>query len=52
MSIPDTDTFIKLMTDRDLSPTLWMLDKVYVLYIEHLDRKVGPMRQAQTTIQN
>lgn len=50
VSIPDVESFISLMVERDLSPSLWLHDKVYVLYIEHLDRKVGPMRQATTTI--
>jgi hypothetical protein len=51
INIHDVDAFLSLVVERDLAPTMWTNDKVYVLYIEYLDRKVGPMRQANTTIQ-
>lgn len=50
VSIVDVDVFIQLMVERDLSPTLWTNDRVYVLYLEYLDRRIGPIRHATNTI--
>ena len=50
VSIVDVDVFLQLMVERDLSPTLWTNDKVYVLYLEYLDRRIGPIRHATNTI--
>jgi len=50
MQLVDVDLFIKLMVEKDFSPHLWTNDKVYVLYIEHLDRRTTPYKQANITI--
>lgn len=50
INLPDIQSFIQLMVERDISPSLWMHDKVYILFIEHFDRKVGPLKQATVTI--
>lgn len=50
MKIPDTDAFIWLMKEKDISPTIWTNDQVYTLYLEFMDRKVSPKRHAEITI--
>lgn len=50
VQIPDTDAFIKLMKDKDISPTLWTNDQVYALYLEYVDRIVPPLKHAEITI--
>lgn len=50
MNLPDVESFIRLMIERDLSPHLWTNDKVYVLYLEYLDRRTTPVKQASITI--
>lgn len=49
LKLPDVEMFIKLMIDKDFSPFLWMNDKVYVMYLEHLDRRSTPIKQASIT---
>ena len=51
VKIPDTTAFITLMVNRDLSPSLWRHDNVYVMYIEYIDRNVKPLTQAKNTIE-
>lgn len=48
--LPDVDMFIWLMTDKDISPTIWTSDQVYSQYIEFMDRKATPTKQAEITI--
>lgn len=48
--LPDPETFIWLMKEKDISPTIWNNDQVYALYLEFLDRKGDPQKQAQVTI--
>ena len=48
--MPDTDVFIKLMKEKDISPTIWTNDQVYSLYLEYLDRRATPSQQAKITI--
>jgi len=50
MKIPDTDGFIWLMKQKDISPTIWTNDQVYTMYLEFMDRKVAPKRHAEITI--
>lgn len=50
MRIPDTEAFIWLMKEKDISPTIWTNDQVYTLYLEFMDRKVSPKRHAEITI--
>lgn len=49
--LPDPNTFIRVMRDKDISPVLWKHDKVYALYLEFLDRNGNPNKQAEITIQ-
>ena len=48
--IPDVDSFIYLMKERDITPMLWTNDQVYSLYVEHLDYKVPPAKHAEITV--
>jgi len=48
--LPDVDMFIWLMKDKDISPTIWTNDQVYVLYMEFMDRKASPVKHAEITI--
>ncbi len=48
--LPDPELFIKLMKDKEISPTIWHDDQVYALYLEFLDRRAPPIKQAQITI--
>lgn len=50
MGIPDVDLFIRLMKEKDIGPQLWTNDQVYSMYIERLDRKSSPLKQAEITI--
>ena len=48
--IPDSNAFIWLMKEKDISPTIWTNDQVYSMYLEFMDRKVSPKRHAEITI--
>ncbi|KKN24899.1 hypothetical protein LCGC14_0890170 [marine sediment metagenome] len=50
LNIPETSVFIRLMHERDISPTIWTNDQVYALYLEYLDHKLTPMGQAKITV--
>lgn len=50
LNIPDIDIFIALMKEKDISPTIWTNDEVYALYLEYLDRRISPIKQAEITI--
>ena len=50
VNLPDPELFIWLMKEKDFSPTIWHDDKVYALYLEFLDRRAPPIKQARITI--
>lgn len=50
VGLPRPETFIWLMKERKISPTLWTNDEVYSMYLEFLDRKSSPLTQASITI--
>lgn len=50
VKLPDVKTFIWLMKEKDLSPTIWTSNQVYVNYIEYLDRKATPLQQVNITV--
>lgn len=51
LNIPDTSVFIKMMREKDISPTIWTNDQVYALYLEYLDNKVKPVVHAKITVE-
>lgn len=50
VNIPDVDVFIRLMKDRDISPTMWTMDPVYTIYLEYMDNHLPPNNQIEITI--
>ena len=50
VQLPDTDLFIKLMKDKDISPVMWCMDDIYASYLEHLDRTVPPLKQSEISV--
>lgn len=48
--LPEPKTFIWLMKEKDISPTIWNNDQVYAIYLEFLDRQGDPKKAAETTI--
>lgn len=47
VDLPMPDKFIWYAVQKQFSPTMWMDDEVYTLYVEYLDRKVSPLEQAR-----
>lgn len=50
VNLPDVDSFIWLMKDKDMSPVLWVNDQVYAMYLEFLDRQAEPKKRAEVTV--
>lgn len=50
VQLPMPEKFIWLMVTKEYPPSMWMLDDVYVLYLEFLDYKTTPMEQVNTSI--
>jgi hypothetical protein len=51
LRLPSPETFIKLMSDKSISPMLWCRDECYSLYLEWIDRTSDPLDQASTTVE-
>lgn len=49
--LPCPEKFIWLMVQKKYQPTIWTHDEVYVIYLEYLDRKLGPLEQAKISIE-
>ena len=50
VGLPDINLFITYMIKTDIPPTIWCNDQVYVGFIEYLDKRADPTKQAQSTI--
>lgn len=50
VDLPMPDKFIWFVTQKQFTPTMWMSDDVYTLYLEFLDRKVPPLEQAKISM--
>lgn len=50
VQLPDPESFIWLMKEKDMPPSIWVNDQVYTAYLEFLDRKATPLARAKTTI--
>ena len=50
VSLPSPNMFIRLMCDRDISPTLWARSQCYSIYLEFYDKSVEPLDQVQNSI--
>jgi hypothetical protein len=51
VDLPRPDKFIWLMVQKGFTPTMWMNDDVYSIYIEFLDIGAEPIEQAKLSIQ-
>lgn len=51
VNLPNVDGYIRLMSKRNISPTLWTHDQVYMLYLEHLEYNECPLMLAEVTIE-
>jgi hypothetical protein len=49
-NIADPELYVELMVKQNISPALWRSSDAYNMYIEHLEKKVDPFAQAETTI--
>lgn len=50
LGINDPELFVAIMVTREISPALWVRDECYQEYVEHLDKKSDPYRQAENTL--
>lgn len=50
VGIPDPKMFINFVVSRTISPTIWVNDEVYSMFIEYFDTTVSPMDQAKVAI--
>lgn len=48
---PAVTVFMRLMVERDLSPTLWVRHQCYSIYIEFYDKMQSPMDQVINSIE-
>lgn len=40
--LPTPEKFIKLMIKENYHPPMWLIDEIYVIYLEHLDKTRSP----------
>jgi len=50
VNLPKPETFIKLMTSKDFTPTMWRSNDVYVIYLEFVDNKLPPMKHVELSV--
>jgi hypothetical protein len=50
LRLPSNEQFIKLMSQKSISPMLWCRDECYSYYLEWLDRTSDPLDQAAASI--
>lgn len=50
VKIPDVERYISLMVTEDIPPALWTNDEFYSLYLQYLDKRLPPNKQAEITI--
>jgi hypothetical protein len=48
--IADVETFIYMMKEKAVQPSMWVCDPMYSMYLEYLDRHTTPTRQANLTM--
>ena len=52
VGLPDVDTFIWYMTEKKIPPVIWVNNEIYTTYIEFIDKKSNPYKEAKRTIDN
>lgn len=50
ISLPNPQVFMKLMVEKEISPTLWSRDQCYGIYLEYLDKSSDPFEQIETSV--
>lgn len=50
-SLPSPDIFVKLMIEKNYTPTMWLIDSVYAQYMEHLELRASPQVHAEITVE-
>ncbi len=50
INLPSPEMFIRLMSDRDISPVLWCRDQCYSIYLEFYDKTMEPLEQVKNSI--
>lgn len=50
VQISDPYRYIRLMSQRDISPTLWCENACYVIYLDWFDKRSTPEEQADITV--
>jgi hypothetical protein len=50
-SISDPELYVELMVKRGISPALWTKDEPYSIYLEHIDKRADPYKQAEHTLE-
>lgn len=48
--LPTPKKFIKLMVTENYQPTMWLIDEVYAIYMEHLDKSRSCNEQLDITL--
>jgi hypothetical protein len=48
--LPEPELYIKLMNENGVSPSMWTMNEMYGQFLEFLDRKLSPKKQAGITI--
>lgn len=48
--LPDIDTFVWYMTEKKIQPVIWINNDIYQNYLEFIDKKADPIKEAQRTI--
>lgn len=51
ISLPSADMFVRLMCERDISPTLWTRDQCYSIYLEFYDKAYDPIEQVRVSVE-
>lgn len=51
INLSNTDLFVRLMVERDISPTLWTRSQCYSIYQEYYDNQQEPMEQVINSIE-
>lgn len=50
INLPSPEMFIRLMSERDISPMLWCRDQCYSIYLEFYDKSMEPLEQVKNSI--
>lgn len=50
IKLPDPNRYMKLMCEKNAPPSIWTSTDMYLMYMDYLDNKVGPIDQAKRSI--